>query len=86
MNDFEKCKKLRNSIGEFADKTVKLQEEVAEKIKAQRILDEDALKAEILEEKDWKKKKEAANRNREDILRLKEKIEEYQKAIERERI
>ncbi len=56
MNDFEKCKKLRNSIGEFADKTVKLKKEVAEKIKAQRILDEDALKAEILEEKDWEKK------------------------------
>ena len=86
MNDFEKCKKLRNSIGEFADKTVKLKEEVAEKIKAQRILDGDALKAEILEEKDWKKKKEAAKRNREDILRLKEKIEEYQRAIERGRI
>jgi hypothetical protein len=86
MNDFEKCKKLRNSIGEFADKTVKLKEEVAEKIKAQRILDEDALKAEILEDKDWKKKKEDAKRNRENILRLKEKIEEYQKAIERGRI
>lgn len=86
MNDFEKCKKLRNPIGEFADKVVKLKEEVAEKIKAQKLLDEDALKAEILEEKDWKKKKEAANRNREDILRLKEKIKEYQKAIERERI
>ena len=83
MNDFEKCKKLRNSIGEFADKTVKLQEEVAEKIKAQRILDEDALKAEILEDEDWKKKKEAAKRNREDILRLKEKIEDNQRAIER---
>lgn len=86
MNDFEKCKKLRNPIGEFTDKTVKLKEEVAEKIKAQKILDEDALKAEILEEKDWKKKKEAANRNREDILRLKEKIEENQKAIEKGRI
>ena len=83
MNDFEKCKKLRDSIGEFADKTVKLEEEVAEKIKAQRILDEDALKAEILEDEDWKKKKEAAKRNREDILRLKEKIEDNQRAIER---
>ena len=86
MNDFEKCKKLRDSIGEFADKTVKLKEEVDEKIKAQRILDEDALKAEILEDKDWKKKKETANRNRKAILRLKEKIEENQRAIERGRI
>jgi len=82
MNDFEKCKKLRNSIQELRGKILKLKEEIAEKNKAQRTLDEDALKAEILEEKNWEKKKEAANRNREDVFRLKEKIEENQKAIE----
>ena len=82
MNSFEKCKKLRNSIGEYGDKIVALKKEIVEKNEAQRRLDEDALKAEILEEKNWKKKKEAADINRETISKLKEKIEETQRAIE----
>lgn len=82
MNDFEKCKKLRNSIQELRGKILKLKEEIAEKNKAQRTLDEDALKAEILEEKNWEKKKEEAEKNREEIAMLRSEIEKQEKAIE----
>lgn len=82
MNDFEKCKKHRNSIQELRGKILKLKEEIAEKNKAQRTLDEDALKAEILEEKNWEKKKEEAEKNREEIAMLRSEIEKQEKAIE----
>jgi len=78
----EEIKKLKESIRAYQEKIPKLRESLAETIKAQNELDDVALKAEILEEKGWQRKKEAADKNRAEISEIKAKIQKCEEQIQ----
>lgn len=82
MSVIEEAKKLKESIQACQAKIPELEKELTETIKIQLELDEEALKDEILELKGWQKKKEEAEKNRENTHRLKEEIEKHKNAIE----
>ncbi len=78
----EECKKISELINSHNGKIPKLKEELDKKLREQAELDDVALTAEILEETGWEKKKEKADKNREEIAMLKSEIEKQEKAIE----
>jgi predicted glutamine amidotransferase len=78
----EECKRIRELLNGHNGKIPKLKEELDKKLREQAELDDVALTAEILEEKGWEKKKENADKNREEIAMLKSEIEKQEKAIE----
>lgn len=78
----EESKKLKESIQSYQAKIPNLKEGIIEMTRAQLELDEEALKAEILEDRGWEKKKERAAENRAKISEMKAEIEKAEKAIE----
>ncbi len=72
----EECKRIRELLNGLNGKIPKLKEELDKKLREQAELDDVALTAEILEEKGWEKKKEKADKNREEIAMLKSEIDE----------
>jgi chromosome segregation ATPase len=82
MNSIQEYEKLRDSIREYQGKIPKLKNQITEMTRAQLELDEEALKAEILEERGWEKKKEKAKENRAKIPELKAEIQKAEKALE----
>lgn len=82
MNIIEESVKLKESILKYQARIPELEKEITEKSKLQLELDEAELKAVILEERGWEKKKEEAKENRARIHELKEEINKAQEAVE----
>lgn len=82
MNYIEESKKLKESIQTYQAKIPELEKGLNKRIRAQAELEEEALKSEILEERGWQKRKEEAEKNREEIYRLRAEIEKCKNAIE----
>jgi len=82
MNAIEKLQKLRERISGLDVECSILQGKLSEMQKRQQDLDDEALKAEILEAKNWQQKKDEAREHREQVKRLKEQIAEKKKMIE----
>ncbi len=76
------CKKISELINSHNGRIPKLKEDLDKKLRKQAELDDVALTAEILEERGWEKKKEKADKNREEIAMLRSEIEKQEKAIE----
>lgn len=82
MSNIEECKRLKESIQAWHTKTPEMEEELSGMVKVQAKLDEEALRAEILEERGWQEKKKAADENRSEISRTREKIAKCEEAID----
>ncbi len=79
MKNVEAYRRLAKKIADY-----NLRELSGELKKAQRkqnTLEEEALKAEILEDKNWEAKREKARQNRKEIDAIKKKIDASEKAI-----
>ena len=82
MSNSEKYSQLAKNIKKYERDIPGLESQLNEKKAQQENLEEEALTAEILEEQDWKDKKEKADRNREEIRKIKEEIQKRIKAVE----
>ena len=82
MSVIEESLKLKEAIIDYQAKIPSLEEQITELTGVQAELDEEALEAEILEEKNWQKLKEKADENRKKIPELKAEIEKAERAIE----
>lgn len=80
--NFDKLQKLSTALHDYEIKHAKLEADLKAKKDLQNELDDEALKAEILESKDLEQKQLAADENREIIKEIKEEIEKVQRAIE----
>ena len=77
-----KFKKVRAAIQEYNAKIAELENALDLAKTEQELLDEKALKAEILEDKGWGKNKEVAKIHRKKMEALKAEIEEKRRAVE----
>ena len=75
-----KFKKVRAAIQEYNAKIAELENALGLAKTEQELLDEKALKAEILEDKGWEKKKEVAKIHRKKMEALKAEIERKKKS------
>lgn len=82
MKSIEKIEKVTAAISNLATKFAELEKGLAVKLQEQEKLDDEALRAEILEQENWEAKKEAARKNREKIKEIKEEIERKKRAKE----
>jgi len=80
MNNLEVYRGLERKISEYNFK--KLNTELKAKKEKQNILEDEALKAEILEEKNWKTKREVAKENRREIEEIEKKIKGLEKSVQ----
>ena len=82
IKNFDKLQKLSTALHDYEVRHSKLEAGLKAKKDKQNELDDEALKAEILESKDLKKKQATADENREGIKAIKEEIEKVQRIIE----
>jgi len=82
MDIIEEAKKLKEKAQEYEKEIPQLEEKLNEAIKVCNDLDEESLKAMILEEKDWREKKQLFDEKKEEIKRLKEEIKRDKYAVQ----
>ena len=82
IKNFDKLQKLSTALHDYEVRHSKLEADLKAKKDKQNELDDEALKAEILESKDLKKKQAVSDENREGIKAIKEEIEKVQRIIE----
>lgn len=80
MKNLEVYRALKRKISEYDFK--KLNAELKAKKENQNILEDEALKAEILEEKNWKTKREVAKENRREIEEIEKKIKGLERSVQ----
>lgn len=82
MDIIKEAKKLKEKSQEYERQIPQLEEKLNEALRICNELDEESLKALILEEKDWKEKKQLVDEKKEEIKRLKEEIKRNKYAVQ----
>ena len=82
MKNYEAFLKIREKISEEERRIPALETELVSKQRAQTKLNDEGVKAEMLEEKGRQAKKQAAEENEEAALRVKEELEKLKRKLE----
>jgi len=82
VDKIEEAKKLKEKAQEYENQIPQLEEKLDEAMRVCNELDEESLKAMILEEKDWKEKKQLLDEKKEEVKRLKEEVKRNKYAVQ----